>query len=49
LTAAEKARISRIYMIEEGLAAALGSGIAIDDDHAVALLISAVVQQMWPL
>src|SRR3982751_5251602 len=37
LTAAEKARISRIYMIEEGLAAALGSGIAVDDDHAVAV------------
>jgi rod shape-determining protein MreB len=37
LTAAEKARISRIYMIEEGLAAALGAGVAIDDDHAAAV------------
>ena len=37
LTAAEKARISRVYMVEEGLAAALGSGVAIDDHQAAAV------------
>jgi rod shape-determining protein MreB len=38
LTAAEKARISRVYMIEEGLAAALGSGVALDDHQATAVV-----------
>ncbi len=37
LTAAEKARISRVYMVEEGLAAALGSGVAVDDSQAAAV------------
>jgi rod shape-determining protein MreB len=37
LTAAEKARISRVYMIEEGLAAALGAGVAVSDHQAAAV------------
>jgi rod shape-determining protein MreB len=37
LTAAEKARISRVYMIEEGLAAALGAGVSVDDHQATAV------------
>lgn len=38
LTAAEQARIGRVYMVEEGLAAALGAGVAIDDPHASAVV-----------
>jgi rod shape-determining protein MreB len=37
LSAAEHARIGRVVMIEEGLAAALGGGIKIDDPHAAAV------------
>lgn len=38
LSAAEKARISRVYMIEEGQAAAIGAGVPIDDEHASAVV-----------
>src|SRR5262247_2291782 len=38
LTAAEKARISRVYMIEEGLAAAIGAGVPLNDEHAAAVV-----------
>jgi len=38
LAAAEKARISRVYMIEEGQAAAIGAGVPIDDEHAAAVV-----------
>jgi rod shape-determining protein MreB len=38
LSAAEKARISRVYMIEEGQAAAIGAGVPIDDEHAAAVV-----------
>src|SRR4029453_10459241 len=38
LAAAEKARISRVYMIEEGQAAAIGAGVPIDDEHASAVV-----------
>ena len=38
LTAAEQARIGRVYMVEEGLAAAIGAGVAIDDPHASAVV-----------
>ena len=38
LRAAEEARIGRVCMIEEGLAAALGAGIGIDDSHASAVV-----------
>jgi rod shape-determining protein MreB and related proteins len=38
LSAAEEARIGRVCMIEEGLAAALGGGIKIDDSHAGAVV-----------
>ena len=34
LTAAEHARIGRVYMVEEGLAAAIGGGVRIDDRRA---------------
>ena len=34
LSAAEHAGIGRVWMIEEGLAAAVGSGVQIDDPHA---------------
>ena len=34
LNAAEQARIGRVCMIEDGLAAALGGGVSIDDSHA---------------
>jgi len=37
LGAAEHARIGRVWMIEEGLAAALGSGVTVDDPHASAV------------
>ena len=38
LNAAEKARISRVYMIEEGQAAAIGAGVPIEDEHASAVV-----------
>src|SRR5215510_5139090 len=38
LTAAEQAHIGRVYMVEEGLAAALGAGVPIDDAHASAVV-----------
>jgi len=38
LNAAEKARIGRVWMVEEGLAAALGGGVKIDDSHASAVV-----------
>jgi rod shape-determining protein MreB len=33
LAAAEQAHIGRVYMVEEGLAAALGAGVALDDER----------------
>jgi rod shape-determining protein MreB len=38
LSAAEEARISRVYMIEEGQAAAIGSGVPLTDEHASAVV-----------
>jgi rod shape-determining protein MreB len=38
LSAAEGARIGRVCMVEEGLAAALGAGVRIDDSHASAVV-----------
>jgi rod shape-determining protein MreB len=38
LGAAEHARISRVYMVEEGLAAALGAGIKATDQNAAAVV-----------
>src|SRR5688572_1509604 len=38
LSAAEKARISRVYMIEEGQAAAIGAGVPINDEKAAAVV-----------
>jgi len=38
LRAAEEARIGRVCMVEEGLAAALGAGVRIDDTHASAVV-----------
>lgn len=38
LSAAEEAHIGRVYMVEEGLAAALGAGVPIDDLHASAVV-----------
>ena len=38
LSAAEEARISRVYMIEEGQAAAIGAGVPINDAHAAAVV-----------
>src|SRR4029078_8494290 len=38
LSAAEGARISRVYMIEEGQAAAIGAGVPINDEHAAAVV-----------
>ncbi len=38
LAAADYARIGRVYMVEEGLAAALGAGVKIDDPHASAVV-----------
>ena len=38
LAAAEEARISRIYMIEEGQAAAIGAGVPVNDEHAAAVV-----------
>lgn len=38
LSAAEHARIGRVFMMEEGLAAALGAGVKIDDPQASAVV-----------
>jgi rod shape-determining protein MreB and related proteins len=38
LGAAEHARIGRVFMMEEGLAAAFGAGVRIDDAHAAAVV-----------
>jgi rod shape-determining protein MreB len=38
LAAAEEARISKVYMIEEGLAAAIGAGVPVNDEHAAAVV-----------
>src|SRR5688572_1258511 len=38
LAAAEHAHIGRVYMVEEGLAAAVGAGVAIDDKKASAVV-----------
>jgi rod shape-determining protein MreB len=38
LSAAEHARIGRVIMIEEGLAAAFGAGVRVDDSHASAVV-----------
>src|SRR3954471_774040 len=38
LSAAENARIGRVYMVEEGLAAAIGAGVSISDQHAAAVV-----------
>ena len=38
LSASEDARIGRVWMIDEGLAAAFGSGVKIDDPHASAVV-----------
>ncbi len=38
LSAAEEARISRVYMIEEGQAAAIGAGVPITDERAAAVV-----------
>ena len=38
LGAAEHARIGRVWMIEEGLAAALGAGVKLEDAHASAIV-----------
>lgn len=38
LSAAEYARISRVYMVEEGLAAALGAGVKVTDQQAAAVV-----------
>ncbi len=38
LSAAEEAHIGRVYMVEEGLAAAIGAGVPIDDPHASAVV-----------
>src|SRR5919206_282342 len=38
LSAAENAHIGRVYMVEEGLAAAIGAGVKVDDQHASAVV-----------
>ncbi len=38
LSAAEHARIGRVFMMEEGLAAAFGAGVRVDDAHASAVV-----------
>lgn len=38
LTAAEQAHIGRVYMVEEGLAAAVGAGVPVDDATAAAVV-----------
>ncbi len=38
MTAAEAARIGRVYLVEEGLAAAIGAGVSIEDARASAVV-----------
>ncbi len=38
LSAAEHARIGRVWMVEEGLAAAFGAGVKLDDPHGSAVV-----------
>lgn len=38
LSAAEHAHIGRVYMVEEGLAAAIGAGVRVSEEHAVAVV-----------
>ncbi len=38
LSAAQEARITRVYMVEEGQAAAIGAGVPISDEHAAAVV-----------
>jgi rod shape-determining protein MreB and related proteins len=38
LSAAESAHIGRVYMVEEGLAAAIGAGVDVEDKHASAVV-----------
>src|ERR687886_160716 len=38
LSAAENAHIGRVYMVEEGLAAAIGAGVSIDDRRATVVV-----------
>lgn len=38
MSAAESARIGRVHMVEEGLAAAIGAGVALDDRRAHAVV-----------
>ncbi len=38
LAAAEQAHIGRVYMVEEGLAAAIGAGVSVDDKRASAVV-----------
>jgi rod shape-determining protein MreB len=38
LSAAEEAHIGRVYMVEEGLAAAIGAGVSATDEHATAVV-----------
>lgn len=38
LSAAEYAHIGRVHMVEEGLAAAIGAGVRLDDQHASAVV-----------
>ena len=38
LAAAEQAHIGRVYMVEEGLAAAIGAGVRVDDERANAVV-----------
>ena len=38
LSAAEHAHIGRVYMVEEGLAAAIGAGVGLDDERASAVV-----------
>ena len=38
LTAAEEAHIGRVYMVEEGLAAAVGAGVPVDEETAAAVV-----------
>jgi rod shape-determining protein MreB and related proteins len=38
LAAAEQAHIGRVYMVEEGLAAAIGAGVSVEDKHASAVV-----------
>jgi rod shape-determining protein MreB len=38
LSAAEEAHIGRVYMVEEGLAAAIGAGVSVEDKNASAVV-----------